>query len=139
MGAHLIPNLVYEDAEAAIAWLEKAFGFACNLKVPGTDKGSIVHAQLVAGEVMVMVSSDQGGTEGKEAGSLLRSPISAKVSTQGLYLVVDDVQAAYDRALAAGAGVVRPLKDQEYGGSGFTVSDCEGHPWSFGDYNPWQS
>ena len=162
-GACLIPSLAYEDAESAIVWLEKAFGFVCTLKVPGATAGSILHAQLVLREtMMVMVCSDQGcganhnssndnndgnsannsssnDTKKEQKDTLLRSPRAANLCTQGLYLIVEDVAAAYKRARDAGAAVVRPLKEQEYGGCGFTVHDCEGHPWSFGNYNPWQS
>jgi uncharacterized glyoxalase superfamily protein PhnB len=41
------------------------------------------------------------------------------------------------RALAAGATIVLPLKDEDYGGRGFTCRDPEGHLWSIGSYDPW--
>ena len=55
-GDTLIPNLVYADADAAIKWLDKAFGFACRLRVEG-EGGAIAHAQLAKGPHMIMLSS----------------------------------------------------------------------------------
>ena len=131
-GATLIPNLVYADAEAALAWLEKAFGFTCHLRVDG-NRGGIAHAQLVNGNNMIMLSSIRNDDFGKH----FNEPSQAGMSTQGLYVVVDNVTDAYEKALAAGAQIVMPLKEQDYGGESFTVRDCGGHIWSFGDYNPW--
>jgi uncharacterized glyoxalase superfamily protein PhnB len=59
------------------------------------------------------------------------------VETRTAYIVVTDADAAYTRAQAAGAVVVRPLKDTGYGSREFTVKDPEGHSWSAGTYDPW--
>ena len=131
-GDMLIPNLVYADADAAIKWLEKAFGFECQLRVEG-EGDKITHAQLVNGRHMIMLSSIRTD----EFGKYFDEPASAGISTQGIYLIVDNVADAYEAALAAGAQIVMPLRAQDYGGEGFTVRDCGGHIWSFGDYNPW--
>jgi uncharacterized glyoxalase superfamily protein PhnB len=48
--------------------------------------------------------------------------------------VTDDPDAVYERALAAGATVLRQIRDEDYGGRGFTVQDPEGNQWSFGSY-----
>ena len=133
-GDTLIPNLVYADADAAIKWLDKAFGFACRLRVED-EGGAIAHAQLAKGPHMIMLSSIRTD----EFGRHFNEPASAGISTQGIYLIVDNVADAYEKALAAGAQIVMPLRAQDYGGEGFTVRDCGGHIWSFGDYNPWQS
>ena len=133
-GDRLIPNLVYADADAAIKWLDKAFGFACRLRVEGAG-GAIAHAQLAKGPHMIMLSSIRTD----EFGKYFDEPAWAGISTQGIYLIVDSVADAYEKALAAGAQIVLPLRAQDYGGEGFTVRDCGGHIWSFGDYNPWQA
>ena len=130
-GARLIPNLVYHDADEAIIWLDRAFGFTVLLRVEG-DGGKIDHAQLVRDEMMIMLSSVRDGDYGRH----FDTPKAKGISTQGAYIIVADV-AAYQRALAAGAQVVVALQSQDYGGEGFTVSDPEGHIWSFGDYDPW--
>jgi uncharacterized glyoxalase superfamily protein PhnB len=131
-GARLIPNLVYHDADEAIIWLDRAFGFTVLLRVEG-EGGRIDHAQLVRDEIMIMLSSTRDDDYGKN----FDTPKVTGTSTQGAYIIVEDVAAAYERALAAGAQAIMPLRKQDYGGEGFTVSDPEGHIWSFGDYDPW--
>jgi uncharacterized glyoxalase superfamily protein PhnB len=131
-GARLIPNLVYHDADEAIIWLDRAFGFTVLLRVEG-EGGRIDRAQLVRGEMMIMLSSTRDDDYGKN----FDTPKVTGTSTQGAYIIVEDVAAAYERALAAGAQAIMPLRKQDYGGEGFTVSDLEGHIRSFGDYDPW--
>ncbi len=58
-------------------------------------------------------------------------------NTQAACLVVDDVEAVHQRALAAGAEIVTPLENPEYGGSFFACRDPEGHVWNIGSYDPW--
>ena len=53
-----------------------------------------------------------------------------------IYVIVDDVQGHHDRAKAAGAEIVMPHEEQDYGGSSYTARDPEGNWWSFGDYTP---
>ena len=131
-GDTLIPHLVYADAEAAILWLDKAFGFKCSLRVEG-NRGGIAHTQLVQGQHMIMLSSVRDDEYGKH----FKEPAQMGYATQGLYVHVDKVIDAYERAMAAGAQIIMPLQSQDYGGEGFTVRDCGGHIWSFGDYDPW--
>jgi uncharacterized glyoxalase superfamily protein PhnB len=57
-----------------------------------------------------------------------------KPGTASIYVVTDAPDALFDRATAAGAEVVRELRDEEYGSRGFTVRDPEGNLWSFGTY-----
>jgi uncharacterized glyoxalase superfamily protein PhnB len=58
------------------------------------------------------------------------------VGVSAAYLVTDDPDAVFDRAVAAGATVVRKMVDQAYGGRGGSVGDPEGNHWSFGSYQP---
>jgi uncharacterized glyoxalase superfamily protein PhnB len=51
-------------------------------------------------------------------------------------VIVEDPDAHHARAVAAGAEVVMPLEDKDYGGRGYSCRDPEGHVWSFGDYDP---
>ncbi|MNR63584.1 Glyoxalase-like domain protein [compost metagenome] len=57
--------------------------------------------------------------------------------TQCCYLVVNDADLVHRRAVDAGAPIVMALKDEEYGGRGFTCRDPEGQLWSVGTYDPW--
>jgi len=73
-----------------------------------------------------------------EYGRLMKHPDEiGGGNTQGSYVIVADADAHYARAKAAGAAIVLDIKDQEYGGRGYTCRDLEGHVWSFGTYNPW--
>ena len=58
--------------------------------------------------------------------------------TQFAYLIVSDAAAVYTRAKAAGAEIVMEIKDENYGGRGFSCRDLEGHLWNFGTYDPWE-
>ena len=53
-------------------------------------------------------------------------------------MVVEEIDNHYQRAKKEGAEIVLDIKDEEYGGRGYTCKDIEGHLWSFGSYNPWE-
>jgi uncharacterized glyoxalase superfamily protein PhnB len=134
-GSSIIPTLRYRDAPAAIDWLGRAFGFEPRLVVPG-ESGTIAHAQLTLGDAMIMLGSARDDALGK----LQKPPVDVGgVCTQSAYVVVSDADAVHARAVAAGAKVVYPLTDEDYGGRGFCCQDPEGHLWSFGTYDPWRS
>ncbi|NNG17025.1 MAG: glyoxalase [Gemmatimonadales bacterium] len=133
-GTRVIPTLRYEDARAAIEWLGTAFGFEPRLVVPGDDE-SVIHAQLVVGDIMIML----GSVRDDEFGRLQRPPrmIGGGVGTQSPYIIVDDPDAHYARAVAAGAEIVMDIADQAHGGRAYSCRDPEGHLWNFGSYDPW--
>lgn len=133
-GNRLIPCLRYRDAPAAIDWLCRVFGFEAQLVVPDAQ-GGIAHAQLRRGRDLLMLGSTADSPHGRH----MRQPDQAAGCTQCLYLVVEDADALYARVQAAGVEVVIELRDEDYGGRGFTCLDIEGHLWSFGTYDPWRS
>jgi uncharacterized glyoxalase superfamily protein PhnB len=128
----LYPALVYADAPAAIAFLDRAFGFVAEHVYPGAGD-AIAHAQLRAGSDLVMLGSANPA-----------SPLSDKhTSPQGfggrgslaLYVHVAEIEPLYARACAAGTRIVRPLGGTDYDDSQtFTATDCEGYVWAFGTY-----
>jgi len=133
--ATIMPCLRYRDAPAAIDWLTKVLGFEATLIVPNED-GTIAHAQLSYGNGMVMLSS----IFDTEYGRLMKQ--SAQIGgfvTQSAYLVVSDADEVHARCVKAGAPIVMELKDEDYGGRGFTCRDPEGHVWSIGTYDPWEN
>jgi uncharacterized glyoxalase superfamily protein PhnB len=135
MKTTIVPVLRYRDAPAAIEWLCQAFGFEKHLVVPNDD-GTIAHAQLSFGNGMIMLGSVL--KRESEFGSLMKQPGEiAGGQTQSSYVVVADADAAYTRAKAGGAKVVMEIRDEDYGGRGFSCYDLEGHLWSFGSYDPW--
>ncbi len=131
----VIPTLRYDDAAAAITWLCEAFGFDEHLVVAGED-GTIAHAQLVFGNGMIML-----GTAHPSEFDNLQKPPSALggAVSQSPYIVVDDADKHYARAVAAGAEIVMEIRDEDYGGRGYSCRDPEGHLWNFGSYDPWAS
>ncbi len=131
----VIPALRYRDAPAAIEWLCNVLGFTRHAVYEGAG-GVINHAELALGGGMIMLGSikdDEHGRRFKTPGEL------GGVETRSAYIVVPDADAVYARAQAAGATIVRPLQQMEYGSREFTVSDTEGHSWSVGTYNPWSA
>ena len=133
--ATIIPVLRYRDAPAAIEWLCLTFGFEKHLVVPNDD-GTIAHAQLSFGNGMIMLGSVLN--DETEFGLLMKQPDEiGGGSTQSAYVVVTDADAIYASAKAGGARIAMQIRDEDYGGRGFSCYDLEGHLWSFGTYDPW--
>lgn len=132
--ATVIPALRYRDAPAAIEWLCDTFGFEKQMVVPD-ELGGIGHAQLSFGNGMIML----GSVRETEFGSLMKQPDEiGGAETQSPYLIVEDADAVYQKAKAAGAEIVIEIKDEDYGGRGFSCRDLEGHLWNLGTYDPWE-
>lgn len=125
--ASVWPVLTYQDAPAAAAFLVEAFGFEMRGLYTSQDDPNVVeHAEArwpLGGGVMF-------GTAGKDDGPFGRR----RPGNDSVYVVCDDPDALFARATAAGAEVVRELKDEDYGSRGFSVRDPEGNLWSFGTY-----
>jgi uncharacterized glyoxalase superfamily protein PhnB len=129
---NVIPCMRYRDAPAAIDWLCTTLGFEATLVVPNED-GTIAHAQLSFGNSMIML----GSVFDTEFGSLMKQPGEVGgFNTQSTYLVVNNADLVYGRVLESGAKILLDIKDEDYGGRGFTCRDPEGHIWSIGTYDP---
>jgi uncharacterized glyoxalase superfamily protein PhnB len=133
-GSSIIPGMHYRDAHAAIDWLCKAFGFEKHT-VYENEQGRVMHAQLVHGHGLLMLSDAR--SEG--AGRYMAQPdeIDGR-ETQCVYVVVSDCKAHYERAKAAGAEIIEEYAEKDYGGAGYACRDPQGHLWWFGSYDPWQ-
>jgi uncharacterized glyoxalase superfamily protein PhnB len=116
------PVLVYEDAEAAIAFLTKAFGFVAH-SIHRSPDGAVAHAELEYDGSYIGLSDRITG-----ANSVF------DLGPCAIYVTVDDPDAHHAQAVAAGAEVVYPLTDQDYGSRDYAVRDPEGFVWSFGTY-----
>jgi uncharacterized glyoxalase superfamily protein PhnB len=132
-GSAVIPSVRYVDAHAAIEWLVNALGFTKQALYEDAD-GRVEHAQLTYGLGMVMLGSVREDDSGKH--SVQPREVGGR-ETAGLYLVVEDCDASYAKAKAAGAVIVQELTSPEYGGKAFACKDPEGHIWSVGSYDPW--
>ena len=126
---NIFPFLRYKDAPGAIEWLARAFGFEKTFVAPGPD-GTIAHAEMSFGPGTIMLGTVKDDALG------MKSPRDLSGVNQGIYVTVDDVDAHYARAKAAGAEVVFELQGTDYGSREYTARDLEGHLWSFGTYAP---
>lgn len=131
----VIPCVRYRDAMAAIEWLCRNVGFRKQLVVPG-EGGRVLHAQLILGGGMLMLGSADNGDS--EYGRQIRQPEEVGgFETQSPYLMVVDADEVYRRVKADGGRIVIEIKDEAYGGRGFSCRDPEGHLWNIGTYDPW--
>jgi PhnB protein len=117
----IAPYLLYEDGASAIDFLTNALGFEEVMRMED-DNGDVNHAELRFGEDTVMLG---------DPGDDYRNPRNADHSTALVHVYVDDVDAHFERAKAAGAEIVMEPTDQEYGDRRYDAKDPEGHFWSF--------
>ncbi len=121
------PALLYRDAKAAIQQLTEAFGFT-QAALYESEDGTVLHAELVYGNGIVMVGSKGRGGVYDEA--------MANAGPSGVYVVVEDTDAHHKRAAEHGAEILMPPTDQDYGSRDYMARDREGNVWSFGTYAP---
>jgi uncharacterized glyoxalase superfamily protein PhnB len=134
-GSTIIPAFRYRDAPAAIDWLCNVLGFEKKAVYEGPG-GTIGHAELTLGSGMIMLGSQKDDAYGHG----FKAPDElGGVETRSAYIVVPNADAVYERAQAAGATVVRPIENTNYGSREFAVKDPEGHSWSVGTYDPWSA
>ena len=119
-----IPSVVYKDNRAAMAWLERAFGFdAAEVLVDSRD--NIVHAEMSHGDGVVMISG--------QFADWTRSPATiGGTNTQRIHVRIEkDIDAHCERARQAGATIFMEPKEQFYGERTYVAIDPEGHRWTF--------
>ena len=116
----LCPYFLYEDTAAAMKFLEEAFGFRERM-VTKNDDGVLSHCEMELGDAVVMMGTPPDA----------KSPKRLGYSNVGMFVHVDDVDALYERAKAAGAEVDGEPVDQPYGVRSFGAKDPEGHQWWF--------
>jgi PhnB protein len=117
----LTPFLTVKEAEAAIAFYREAFG-AVELFRLSEPSGKVGHAELRIGDALLMLNDEY-----PDFGAL--SPIAVGGSPVKLHLYVKDVDTVVARAVAAGATLLRPVKDEFYGDRSGLVADPSGHAW----------
>ncbi len=80
-----------------------------------------------------------GSAVDSELGRLIKQPDGRHgIETQSPYVIVPDADVVHERVKAQGGRIVIDIKDEDYGGRGFSCLDPEGHLWNVGSYNPWQ-
>ncbi len=118
----LTPYLTVRDAMRAIEFYKQAFGAQERGVMKGPD-GKVMHAELMIGDSIIML-----GDEMPEYGAL--SPQSSGGAGMGLHIYIDGVDAAFDRAVKAGARIDMPVSDQFWGDRYGKLTDPFGHKWS---------
>jgi PhnB protein len=118
----ITPYMTVRDAARAIEFYKQAFGAKERGVMKGPD-GKVMHAELMIGDSIIML-----GDEMPEFGAL--SPQSTGGAGMGLHIYVDGVDAAFDRAVKAGARVDMPVSDQFWGDRYGKLTDPFGHKWS---------
>ena len=113
----MFPYFSYRDANAALDWLEEAFGFERVVAYPGED-GSIVHAEMRFGGGALMMGTAESPPVG--------DPDAVSPNKHGVYVHVEDVDAHFEKARDAGARVVYPPEDTGFGTRRYRVLDPEG-------------
>jgi PhnB protein len=119
----IVPYLAYADAPAALAFLCRAFGFVERMRYPMPD-GTIGHAELEYEGARVYLAS-----EWRDAN--LVSPRELSGVHCQIWVGVDDVEAHFERARAAGATIAAEPADQPHGERMYRAIDPEGHRWIF--------
>lgn len=121
----LTSAVCYRDPQAALDWLEKAFGFEPAMVITEAD-GAIAHAEMRHGECLIMIGSEWSEDH--------RSPASVGgKNTQSVHVhLTQDIDAHCERARQAGAVIVQEPETQFYGDRTYRARDPEGHIWTFG-------
>ncbi|MFZ3178753.1 MAG: VOC family protein [Methylocystis silviterrae] len=118
----ITPHLICAGAADAIEFYKKAFGAEEMMRLPGPD-GRLMHAAVRIGDSMLMLVDEM-----PEWGAL--GPKALKGSPVTIHLMVDDVDAVFAQAVAAGATVKMPVADMFWGDRYGQVVDPFGHVWS---------
>jgi PhnB protein len=115
------PYLTIKNGAKALEFYKKAFGATEIYKLMMPD-GRLGHAEIRLGDSMIMLGDEFPEYGGKAPDTLGGSPVS-------IYLYVEDVDAFFKRALAAGAKERKPVMDQFYGDRSGQLEDPFGHLW----------
>jgi PhnB protein len=117
------PYLIIRGAAKAIEYYKEAFGAKEVFRMDGPD-GKVGHAELQIGDSRIMLADEnpQMGAGHTSADSIGGSPVS-------IYLYLPDVDSVVERAVAAGAKILKPVQDQFYGDRSGFLQDPFGHLW----------
>lgn len=115
------PYLCVNDASGAIEFYKKAFGATESMRM-GMPDGKVGHAELKIGDAPIMLADEFPEMEFRSPQTLGGSPVT-------IYLYFEDVDAIADQAIAAGAKMLSPVKDEFYGDRSGKLVDPFGHIW----------
>ena len=122
-GYHAVtPSFTFKESKKAMEFYKKAFGATVLDVFPSPNGQGIMHATLQIGDSIIMMGDENPGMTCKSAETLGASPIS-------LFVYVPDADAAFQRAVAAGAAVVFPVTDMFWGDRAGNLKDPFGYQW----------
>jgi uncharacterized glyoxalase superfamily protein PhnB len=121
MAQTITPYLLYEDGEAAIEFLSRAFGFREVARQVGGAGGLHAELELEGSGGRIYLGQPPGDFE---------NPATVG-RTSSLYILVDDVDAHYERAKESGAEIIEELNDLPFGHRRYRCVDPQGHEWDF--------
>jgi uncharacterized glyoxalase superfamily protein PhnB len=119
----LTPHLVVKGASQAIEFYKKAFGAEELRRMPGPDGKSIMHAELNIGDSRLMLVDEFPEMDCRGPQTIGGTPVT-------IHMYVEDVDAAFNKAVAAGAQVRMPVADMFWGDRYGVLADPFGHSWS---------
>lgn len=123
-GYHSVtPYLVVKNASQAIEYYKNVFGATEIFRMDGPD-GKVGHAELQVGDARIMLADENPNMGEGHAG-----PTSTSTSPVSLYLYIPDVDRVVERAVSAGAKILKPVQDQFYGDRSGFIRDPFGHLW----------
>lgn len=123
---NVTPYLYLRNAPKAIEFYKNVFGAKEVMRMPGPE-GKIMHAEIRIGDSVIMLAE-----ENPQMNAL--GPLTIGGSSSSLYVYVDDVDSVAQKAVAAGANLTRPVKDQFYGDRSGSFTDPFGYVWSVGTH-----
>jgi PhnB protein len=118
----IIPMLTCRDGGAEIEFCKAAFG-AVELDRRVAENGSVIHATLAVGALLLMVHGETGHLASQ-------APLGDGSSPVVIYIYLEDVDATIERAVAAGARILLPAEDQFWGDRVGRIVDPQGHVWN---------
>jgi PhnB protein len=123
------PHMTVSDGRRAIEFYKKAFGAEEICCMPGPGGQGVMHAELKIGDSMLMLNEEFPGCEQGP-----RAPSTLKGTTITVHLYVDDADAVFNRAVAAGATPAMPPMDAFWGDRYGCLVDPFGHQWGIGTH-----
>jgi uncharacterized glyoxalase superfamily protein PhnB len=129
----VIPMIAYENGPAAMDWLARAFGFRERTRMLAND-GRLSHGEMEAGDGLIMMATPSphyhGPKRHREECEAARRWSEVPYIIDGFLVYVDDVDAHFERAKAAGATILSEVEVSD-NGKRYRVEDVEGHRWMF--------
>ncbi len=123
----LTPMFIFKDAGKAIDFYKRAFGAEERFVMPGPDGKGVMHAEVRIGTSVIMMGEENPDCPNKSAETTGGSPVS-------FYIYLENVDAAFKRAVEAGARIQMPVEDMFWGDRMGTVLDPFGYSWSLASH-----